>query len=210
MKNKAVIVLNGELAPTLRLAPLLKDALIIGCDGGTQHLLARKLVPDVVVGDFDSLGETPLPQSVKQVRYPTDKDKLDSELAIEYAIKQGCTDITLLAFTGDRFDHMLGNIYLLSDPAFSGINLRILDGLQEIYVIKDKAVINGKSGDIISFIPLSARATASSSAGLRYNLQDYTLSQHGNQGISNELLTEEVTVRVQRGKILVVHRRQNP
>jgi thiamine pyrophosphokinase len=200
-------VLNGELNADVRLKPYLEDALVIGCDGGTRHLLARGLLPDVVIGDFDSIGDVSLPESVVQVRYPADKDKLDSELAIEYAIKQGCTQIILLAFTGDHFDHMLGNINLLSDPAFSGVDLRILDNNQEIYVIKGKATITGKVGDIISFIPLSARARATSSPGLRYNLTDYVLSQHGNQGISNELLSETVKVHVTHGKILVVHHR---
>lgn len=209
MAKSAVIFLRSSFFKPAQFEERTKNALLIGCDGGTQHILDLGLVPDVAIGDFDSFDPVKLPTQTKVIRFPADKDKLDSELAIRYAIEQGCTKITILGFYGDRFDHMLGNTFLLSHPDFQDIDLRIISGQQEIYAVRQSVQIHGQIDDVISFFPLSEIARATSTHGaLNYPLNDYELSPHGNQGISNVLVKKTVEVEVQQGSLLIIHTHQ--
>lgn len=215
--RRAIIFLNGNPVAASRLqAYLADDSLLIGCDGGTRHLLELGLQPRVVIGDFDSfsapwvpdhlpIGQPRTVDNVTFIRYPTDKNETDGELALRYAKKAGCQDIILVGAIGDRMDHVLGHILLLRRSAFSHLRLKLIDDQQEIYVIRGQAHISGKRGDIISFLPLWGSPKVASSKGLRYDLSQYKLSGYGNIGISNVLLASSAQVTLTRGTLLVVH-----
>lgn len=202
---RAIIFLNGDKSDISRLKNYIdKEALLIGCDGGTKKLLKLGLAPHVVIGDFDSFNKKSL-KSLEYVEHPTDKDYTDSEAAIKYAIEKGAKEVILTGFLGSRIDHSLGNIFLLDKPEFAGTKLKIIEGDQEIYVISGKVGIRGKKGDTISFIPIFGEVRAESSSGLKYDLAKYTLSMYGNSGISNELTADKVEVQINNQKLLVIH-----
>src|SRR5665213_4601129 len=113
---KVIIFLNGDLSDLSLVQPEIDNrTMLIGCDGGTSYILALGYKPAVIIGDFDSLDKdsTDL-KDTTYVRYPTDKDYTDSELAIRYAAEQGCDQIILAGALGTRLDHLLGNILLLT------------------------------------------------------------------------------------------------
>jgi thiamine pyrophosphokinase len=204
--KQAVIFLNGNLSrPEFIRRHIKPGSLLIACDGGLGHVLKLGLKPAAIVGDFDSGQELPPQPGAQHVKYPADKDSTDSELAIRYAIERGCKEIVITGFLGDRVDHMLGNIFLLTHPDFSGVKLKIVDAGQEIYIIRDHATIRGDVGDTISFFPLTGETIAKSGGGLKYNLSNYVLSPTGNQGISNILTAKQTNVTVERGLVMVVH-----
>jgi thiamine pyrophosphokinase len=171
----------------------------------------------VIIGDFDSIGQDGLPhdippdgapviiKDVTYVRYPTDKDYTDSELAIKYAAQAGCWEVILAGSLGTRLDHLLGNIYLLNKPAFAKLKIKIIEGEQEAYLVRDAARIHGKKGDTISFMPFSGKPVAQTDGGLKYDLSKYQLSMQGNMGISNVLLRPVVNIEVTGGTLLVIH-----
>lgn len=206
-KNKAVIFLNGDKSSFSRIRSHIdKDTLLIGCDGGTDHMARLGFTPKAVIGDFDSIKDFPAARrGVKYVRYPRDKDYTDSELAIRYAHESGCREIILAGLLGTRTDHLLGNIFLLSKDEFKDSGLKIIEGDQEIYPIHESTTIKGKKGEIISFIPLNGDVQALGSTGLRYDLGEYKLSLQGNKGISNELTSDTAVITLQEGSLLVVH-----
>lgn len=207
--KRAVIFLNGNLSEPAAVKPYINSkTMLIACDGGLRHLQALRLKPDVIIGDFDSVGHLPEGPGITQVRYPADKDATDSELAVRYAMEAGCGEVILTGFLGDRVDHMLANTFLLSNPDFAGIDLKVIDGGQEIYAVRDQAIIRGHVGDTISFLPVSGKSTVKSSGGLKYDLNDYVLSPAGNQGISNVLTREQVEVNITQGMVLVVHNKR--
>ena len=222
--GKAFIFLNGDLSDMSRVKPYIDDrTLLIGCDGGTRHILALGYKPGAVIGDFDSLESLAgdiidrLKRSGRQstningtvyIRYPADKDQTDSELAIRYAAKRGCHQIILAGLLGTRLDHLLGNVLLLTKDEFSELDIKIIEGSQEIYLMHGPARIVGTPGDIISFIPIAGSARVSSTTGLKYDLSQYDLSPQSNHGISNVLTKPIALVNIKTGMLLVIHERQ--
>jgi thiamine pyrophosphokinase len=101
---------------------------------------------------------------------------------------------------------VLGNIYLLNKQDFAGIKLMIIEGRQEIYMVKGHTIIKGKKGDIISFIPIKGDVRAVNSSGLKYDLAKYVLSFQGNSGISNEMTADTAEISLKKGdSLLVIH-----
>lgn len=207
--SRAVIFLNGDQADYQRISNYIgEETLLIGCDGGTKKMKELGYEPQAVIGDFDSQDREELDSSIEIVEHPADKDYTDSEAAVRYAIGKGVEEVILTGLSGSRIDHMLGNIYLLDKKDFDGIKLKIIEGRQEIYIIKGCATIPGKKGDIISFIPIKGDVRAVSSTGLRYDLADYLLSLQGNTGISNEMTADKAEVSLKEGVLLIIHELQ--
>lgn len=203
----AIVFLNGEPTGLPRLAPYLKvKPLLIGCDGGTQQIIELGLVPDVIIGDFDSWPATAT--SVPAVTYPTDKDFTDGELAIRYALEAGCQEIILAGALGGRLDHLLGHILLLNKHEFAGLRLTIVDNTQEAFMIRGQAQIRGKKGTLISFLPVAGPVQIARTSGLRYDLSQYHMSPQHNLGISNVMLTSTAEIIITRGALLVIRQLQ--
>jgi len=207
--RQAVIFLNGDRTDLSGVKPYIDGrTLLVGCDGGTRHILALGYKPSAVIGDFDSYEQPDDTNGTVYVRYPADKDYTDAELAVRYAAEQGCRRIILAGVLGTRLDHLLGNILLLVKDEFAPLDIKIIEGDQEIYLIRGQARINGTAGDIISFIPINGPVEVSRSTGLKYDLSRHDLSPQANLGVSN-ILTEPVAeVRLKTNVLLVVHQRQ--
>lgn len=205
--KRAIIFLNGDLVEPGPLKAYIdsKKTMLIACDGGLRQLEKLGYKPGIIIGDFDSIGALSLPAGIPQIRYPANKDKTDSALAIRYAMEAGFNEIILTGFIGNRVDHMLGNIFLLTQPDFNGIKLKIIDGFQEIYVVRSHATIRGSAGDTMSFFPIGGETIVSSTGGLKYALDNYVLSATGNQSISNVLTKNQTKIEVTQGMVLVVH-----
>ncbi|HEX5456177.1 MAG TPA: thiamine diphosphokinase [Candidatus Saccharimonadales bacterium] len=209
-KNKAVIFLNGDKSDYSHISDYIdKDTLLIACDGGAIRMKKLGYEPQAVVGDFDSLDRGEM-DDAEIVEHPADKDYTDSEAAVRYATGKGAKEVILTGLSGSRIDHMLGNIYLLDKKDFSDIDLKIIEGRQEIYMIKGDTTIKGKKGDIISFLPIRGDVRAISSSGLKYNLADYVLSLQGNSGISNEMTEAEARVFLKKEDTLLVMHELEP
>lgn len=206
---RAVILLNGNKSDVAGIRRYIDDdTLLIGCDGGTNHLHELGLKPHIVIGDFDSYAPQKQDDGVEYIHYPSDKDLTDSELAIRYAIKRGCKEVIVAGLLGNRVDHLLANTLLLTKRAFASVDLKIIEGNQEIYLLRGDATIHGKKGDTISFIPIKGTAKVSQTSGLKYDLSKYKLSLQGNQGISNVLTKNTAEVSVVKGSLLVIHSHQ--
>jgi len=218
MTKSAIIFLNGEPTDATHLGEYLDNgALLIGTDGGTRHILNLGLVPNVIIGDFDSLprstvigalppnGQETVIDGTAYVRYPLDKDYTDAELAIRYAAQAGCTDIILTGALGGRLDHLLGNVLLLSKREFAAIQLKIIEDDQEVFIIRGHTSVPGKKDDAISFIPITGYPRVASCSGLKYDLSNYRLSRQGNLGISNVMLGPTAEIVMAQGLLLVIH-----
>lgn len=191
-----------------------KADLIIAADGGTVHLLAAGLYPDVVVGDLDSLSKEVLDDlraaEVSIQSHPTRKNETDLELALMEAVRRGATAMTILAAIGGRLDQTLANVFLLTLPTLANTPLRLLTATEEAFVVQDRAAITGEVGDIVSLVPLTKRAVGVTTRGLEYPLDDAILAFSPTLGISNELREAEAQVSLTDGLLLVVHTWQHP
>lgn len=115
--SSVALVANGKISkPKLLVDKIRAYPYLIAVDGGLNHCHKLGLKPDLIIGDLDSADKKILPlfDKVEKQVFPADKDKTDLELAIEYALEQGATRITVFAALGNRIDHTLVNIHLLS------------------------------------------------------------------------------------------------
>jgi thiamine pyrophosphokinase len=204
---RAIIFLHGAATRRSRLQTYLEDSpLLIGCDGGTEQITRLGLVPDVVLGDFDSYPDNGQQQiaGTTYIRHPADKDYTDGELAIRYAKEAGAQEIILAGALGGRLDHLLGHVLLLNKREFAGLQVKIVDNQQEAYIIRGKARVHGKKGALISFLPFAGPVSVARSSGLVYDLSHYRISPQHNLGISNVMLGSTAEIVITRGALLVV------
>ena len=204
---RAIIFANGEFQDPQGARVLFKpDALVIAADGGTRHVLATGVTPDVVIGDLDSLPsdvQTRIEAAGSQIiRFSPDKDKTDLELALLHAVQGGATEVIILAALGGRLDQTMANVMLLARPELENIGVRIIEGAQEAFLIQDEATIQGQPGDTVSLIPLGGDAEGVTIEGVKWQLDQVTLRLGSTWGVSNVLTTEQARVCVQRGMLL--------
>jgi thiamine pyrophosphokinase len=210
---RLIIFANG-LLPDLETARRLIQPgdLLYAADGGTRHAIALGLLPSVVIGDLDSLKVVDRQgldaKAVKIKQYPSNKDKTDLELAIDFAILAGHHQIIIVGALGGRLDQTLGNLSLLSHPRFSTDDIRLDDGMEEAFFIRNHCQISGSPGDIVSLLPWGEKVNGISSEGLRWPLHNDSLFPDQTRGISNELVLEQASLILKSGLLLVIHRRQ--
>ncbi len=210
---RLIIFANG-LLPELESAHHIIQAgdVLVAADGGTRHALAMGLFPEIVIGDLDSLTAEDRQQLVAKgveiKQYPRDKDETDLELALHYAFSTGYREIRILGGLGGRLDQTLANLFLLTDPEFNGLDIRIDDGVEEAFFVCDRCEVHGKPADILSLIPWGGEVSGICTEGLRWPLQDETLLPNKTRGISNEMTREIASLSLKSGLLLVIHHRQ--
>ncbi len=205
-----VIVANS---PTFAAAPfrgLLESAdLLIAVDGGGNALAAAGIVPQLVVGDLDSLAETARQQFAAagaEIReYPAAKDETDLELALLIAAEHRATRIDMLGAFGGRWDQSLSNVALLALPELVGIEVRLRDLEQTAWLVRDSSRISGRIGDTVSLLPFGGPAHGITTEGLRWELQEASLPFERSRGVSNLLEASEARLHLQTGMLLVIH-----
>jgi thiamine pyrophosphokinase len=190
---------------------------VIAADGGARHASALEVDIDVWVGDGDSLDAAHMTAleaaGVPMFRAPRDKDESDTELAVREAIARGATGVVIVGgLGGQRVDHSLANIGLLTMPELAARSAMLLDAQTRITLIRapgpDGAPVRrslaGRIGDLVSLLPYGADATAITTEGLQYPLTDEVLATGPARGLSNVRLAVDAAVTVGSGLLLVV------
>ena len=210
-QKRIIIFANGELPDKEKTRALLHEAdFIIAADGGTRHVLALGRMPSVLIGDVDSVTDEERRKmkdgDVEVVQFPADKNETDLELAIQHALTLNPQEVIIIGALGGRLDQTLGNIALISNLQPATCNLKLNDGLEEVFFCHDHAEVNGAAGDIVSLIPWQGEVTGILTQGLKWVLQNETLYPHKTRGISNEMTGDTATIKIKSGLMLVVHR----
>ena len=102
-------------------------------------------------------------------------------------------------------DQTLANITLLSNIQLSTFDIRITDGVEEIFFCRDQAKVEGRSGDIVSLIPWQGEVTGIFTENLRWHLHHETLYPDKTRGISNEMTADVATISITSGLLLITH-----
>jgi thiamine pyrophosphokinase len=212
---RAIIFANGELNRPESVKALIRDDdYIIAADGGSHHCLQMGITPHLVVGDFDSLDETELnvlqTSGTRLIRYDRRKDFTDLELALEHAHQNGATQALVLGALGARWDQTLANLLLPAARTLSGLEIRLLDGSQEISLLRggQSCRLEGQPGDTLSLIPLTLEARGVVTQGLEYPLRRETLYLGATRGVSNVLVERQASVSLEEGLLICVLDRQ--
>lgn len=182
--------------------------LVIAADGGAEYFHKAGLMPDVLLGDFDSLPQAVLQEfqaykSAEIRTFPTNKDFTDMELALNLAMERGATEVVILGASGTRLDHTTANIHLLYKLLTNQIKGCIEDENNRIYLINDKLTIKKQDNRKVSLLPLPPCVSGLTTQGLSYPLSDATLTFGTGQGISNEFSDNTATVSLKEGLLLV-------
>jgi len=222
MKNRAVIFANGNLSNIDQAKKIIKNEdILIAADGAVEHILKLDLIPTIIIGDFDSTTQS-LIKKIKKlsrglinqtptfVKYPRKKNKTDFELAIDYCLKNKFEEIIIFGVLGDRIDHYIANILLLTEVQSNkkAIKIKVIEGKKDVYVLNKNIEIKGRIGDELSIIPVNSSLEGVITTGLEYTLNNESLFLGSTRGISNVFINNLVTIKIKKGTALVVHLRK--
>jgi len=189
------------------LEPLGDGDFVIAADGGLAHLEKLNIRPNVIMGDFDSLGYIPQDSRV----YPVEKDDTDMMLAIRLGLSRGYREFLLYGgLDGPRLDHTIANFqslsYLTEHGAFGW-----LIGRDYIATCVKNGVLSFSKGaeGILSLFCQGSEAKGVTIEGLHYPLENGTLSPHFPLGVSNHFIGQAAQIRVEDGTLLVLWDRSN-
>lgn len=205
--------------------------LVLAADGGYRALYSLGYTPDLLLGDFDSLGDLPLPADLPVVRFPVRKDDTDTGLALRHGLEQGFRDFALYGCAGGRVDHLLANFQSMARVSRLGATVRLAapdydawsltgpapdapapapggpapdapDALAPAAVL---ALPPRPGGTLVSVFCQGDRAEGVTLTGLAYPLSDAALTGDFPLGVSNRRLDgQRATVAVRRGTLLIL------
>ena len=178
---------------------------VVAVDGGRAVLDELGCVPDLTLGDFDSLGYVPDGSTVE--RHPTHKDKSDLELAFDRVAGKGFDDVVAYGALGGRLDHTVANLQMCARFAEAGLAVTLVgpDCAVRILVGPAQYELPQLPHGTVSVFAGTAEAMGVTETGLAYPLDKVTLSNRTSLGLSNELVGKPASVSVERGTLYVFH-----
>ena len=180
-----------------------RPALVIAADAGLRHLGDQGLAPDLIVGDFDSLGRVPEGQNV--LRHPAEKDDTDMLLAVRAGLERGCRTFLLYGGLGGRLDHAYANLQTLVFLAERRARGFLVGGGLVVTAVRNGALTFApeRRGVISVFCP-NGEARGVDLTGLYYPLRDAVLTSGFPLGVSNQFTGKPARVSVRAGTLLVM------
>lgn len=206
--NKKTLIILSESEPCD-----LKDSfdLVLVSDGGYRTAKKMGLNIDALIGDFDSITSEDLKEAkkkgIKIISFPTDKDKTDGELTVDYAISLGSKEIVILGSFKEELDHALGNLFLLFKVDKVGIISKLITQLYEIELINSEKEYIGKVNQELSLIPVSDTVEGLNIEGSKYNLKNVKVEMGQTLTLRNVIIDQNAKVYLKKGKVLSILKR---
>lgn len=202
--KRCVIVGGADIGRYDRVrAQLGEDDFYICCDSGLRHREGLGIVPDLIVGDFDSHENPHL--NIETIVLPREKDDTDTVFAVKEALKRGFQDFLLVGVIGGRLDHTLGNVSLLLMLDTQRKRAVAMDDCSELEIVSDKPALIEDRYPYFSLLNISGLAQGIHIRNAKFTLSGAEITCEYQYGISNEVLpgmTAEVSV--EKGRLLLV------
>ncbi len=220
MLGKVLLITGGEV--DLEFVRKYIDSIsydtVICADSGLNTAYRLKLPVHYFMGDFDSVtpqilesyrnGTVAGSEACEWVRYPKEKDYVDTQLVIEWILEKGALEIHILGATGGRLDHFLANVNILMLPLKQEVPAYIVDPQNRIRLMDQTLQIRREDfyGKYLSLLPLTTQVTGVTLQGLKYLIEDYTLEVGIARAISNEMdeSSDAARIQIQSGVLIVV------
>ena len=203
------VVVSGGTPPSkeLLLKYLKDDDFLIGVDKGCNALFDYNLIPDLILGDFDSAKREAIEylknKGARILTFEPEKDYTDTDLGYIKAKENGADEILFFGVTGTRIDHMMGNIGIMLKALKEGIKVKVIDDHNYMFLIDDNHIFKGKYGEIISFHALSDVVKNINIRGAKYSLSNYDMTLFEPRAICNEFIDDDIEITFDSGIILV-------
>ena len=214
--SKTVIITGGALDEGFveKILGENEGACIIGVDRGVEYLYHHQIMPQYIVGDFDSIDPEVIKYYKEETHVPVReynpiKDASDTEIAIRFGITLGSKEIIILGATGGRIDHLWANVQSLSVACQAGVEAYILDQKNKIRVI-DKPCALKKSeayGKYLSIFSLSGEVFDLNLKGSKWPLSHHTLKPCDSLTVSNQFREDKVEIEFTSGVLVVMETR---
>lgn len=186
---------------------------VIAADGGLMYCQVLELEPDLIIGDFDSLdGE--FGESVKVIRencpqkvvtLPCEKDDTDLLAAVKQGLKLGYRSFRLYGANGSRLEHTIANIQTLKYLKEQDAVGYIMDGNGMILLAQNETVSFRDSMEgYVNVFAMNEEAHGVTIRGLKYELDQATLTNGMPIGISNEFIGVQSDITVENGTLLII------
>ena len=192
---KALIVGNRPLGS--KVIELAKDKLVVAADAGADRLLKYNIIPDIVIGDLDSISNKTSTKLEEWIVSNKNIQKTDLEKAVDYAFEKGATEIQIVGWSGGRIDHTLAALGLAFNPKIS-----LIDEQFTVETVIGSKTIRGSESTLLSLMAMpEARVSVT---GARWELQHEKLKM-GGRGIHNEIGSSgDVKIDCHSGNLLVI------
>lgn len=201
MSRKCYIVGAGDNSGTNFMKK--KNEYVIAADGGLEILERMGIKPDLVLGDFDSLGYAPEGSHV--IRYPVEKDDTDMMLAVKKALEMGYDELEIFGGTGGRIDHTVANFQTMLYASRRGAAVKMTDKEHTYHVITDSRItLEAKQQGGISVFALGGRAVGVTIKGAKYLAEDMELLPDNPTAVSNSYIGKNVVISVAKGSLLII------
>ena len=205
---RAVIFLNGAPDPPGLLRRIAGRAdLVAAADGGARYALNAGVVPDLVIGDMDSLGDAREIEECGALleRYPVKKDKMDGHLAVLAVRDRGATAVDLLCAAGGQFSALFAVPHILLAAERIGLRATMMAGWGQAFVLEaGSRMVSGSPQDSVSVFAFAGSATGVTLEGFGYPLENARLETGDTLGFHNELIGGAGRVSVGGGTLLVI------
>ncbi|MBI5620209.1 thiamine diphosphokinase [Candidatus Gottesmanbacteria bacterium] len=211
IRKQQVVIVGGGTISTYALSGIREGDYIIGVDRGASWLIGQGIIPDVAIGDFDSVSPTELDEIRKKVgrvdEHPRGKDRTDSELALDHAIALNPKEVVIYGALGTRLDHTIANIHLLEKLCKKGFAGVIRNENNEVRLVDSRMIVKK---DVrfryVSILPVTDTIDVTLS-GFVYDLSRVLICRGQTIGISNEIKRERATIEVHHGRAFVIQSR---
>lgn len=205
-----VLVAGGELSNNKIFKKYIsKSDFSVAVDSGGDIFYKNNILPNLLVGDLDSIDKKSLTyfkdNKIKIEKYPCEKDLTDLEIGLNSLINNGCDKIYALGTIGTRIDHSLANIMILKKMYDLNYKCYMINDKNRVqYIESKKEIIIYKEYENISIVPLSENGINVSLEGFYYKITDYEMELGSTTGISNYLLNNEGSIKLNRGRALII------
>lgn len=206
--NDCVIFTGGELDSPERLdKSIWKNAFVIAADSGYRYAEMLGIIPDLAMGDYDSLGYVPK-NCGEVMTFPKEKDDSDLMLAIREALKRGYKNITVIGALGGRFDHTFSNIQCLGFIAKHGASGRIISA-DELIALNGPGEYSVRRDDSRSLSLFAYTETVSglTVSGVKYPLENSEITSFFPIGLSNVITEDYARISFKSGLLLMIFSR---
>lgn len=175
--------------------------LVIAADKGYKYAKEAGILPDYIIGDFDSASK---PDFKNLIALNPIKDFTDTVAAIDFAIEKGYKEVIIYAGLGGRESHTISNIKSMFFYKKKGIDIRLKAAGKEIFIIdKDFSYKYDGKDFYVSIFSLREKSVLDIK-GLFYELENYEMANDDALGVSNETKGCDFEIKVRQGSLLVI------